>query len=436
MVPASSVSYADPHYSGRAPQIVLWNFGLERSITSDLTLGVNYAANESHFIINSGTTGTARGYWANQLDPKYLVGLGGLMGKDLTGKNIPLLNAPATAANAAIVQQAISTAPAPAFFTAAGAVNTSATIAQMLTAFPQYSGVSDTWGNVGNFTYQSLQVSLNQRMHKGLTYNINYTYSKNLGDDGTFRSGFDIPTGAVSRSTASYKQDRIDRSWTTLSMPHAIHAYGVYKLPFGKNGIGSNNKLISVLAGGWQFSSIYQFISGAPVALTWSGASSTTLPGQGQAMPDVSPSYTGNGRTPYKPGSGPNGRSACNLGIAPIGGSCAKQPYLDTNAFTTPTDQTSVSGKSQYLLGNAPRTRAFGMRTPYYWNVDAGLRRSVPLPKINGEFIFEADCNNVWNHVTFAGPSGAWGSSTYGTITGTDSRYNPRDWQFAGHISF
>ena len=56
--------------------------------------------------------------------------------------------------------------------------------AQMLTAFPQYSGVSDTYGNVGNFSYHSLQVVLNQRMHNGLTFNVNYTYSKNLGDDG------------------------------------------------------------------------------------------------------------------------------------------------------------------------------------------------------------------------------------------------------------
>ncbi len=53
----------------------------------------------------------------------------------------------------------------------------------MLTPFPQYSSISDTWGNVGNFSYHSLQVVLNQRMHNGLTFNVNYTYSKNLGDD-------------------------------------------------------------------------------------------------------------------------------------------------------------------------------------------------------------------------------------------------------------
>ena len=63
MVSASSVSYADPYFSGRAPEIILWNFGFERSLTPDLTLGVNYAGNESHFIVNSGITGgNARGF--------------------------------------------------------------------------------------------------------------------------------------------------------------------------------------------------------------------------------------------------------------------------------------------------------------------------------------------------------------------------------------
>ncbi|HVU45554.1 MAG TPA: carboxypeptidase-like regulatory domain-containing protein, partial [Terracidiphilus sp.] len=205
-VSASSVSFADPYFSGRAPEIVLWNFGVERGITPDMTLAVNYAGNESHFIVNSGTTGgNARGYWSHQLDPKYLAVLGSV--KDSTGTK-PILNAAATPANAAIVASYFPDAPAPAFFTAAAQVSSSATVAQMLEPFPQYSGVSDTWGNVGNFNYHALEIVLNQRMHNGLTFNINYTYSKNLGDDGTYRSGYNIPANAISGGTRAYKQDR------------------------------------------------------------------------------------------------------------------------------------------------------------------------------------------------------------------------------------
>ena len=440
MVSAGSVSYADPYYAGRAPEIVLFNLGFQRSLTPDLTLSVNYAGNESHFIVNSGTTGSnARGHWTNQLDPKYLAVLGAV--KDSTGSK-PILVAAATAANAAIVSSYFPQAPTPAFFTAAGAVSSSATVAQMLTAFPQYSGVSDTWGNVGNFSYHSLQISLNQRMHKGLTYNVNYTYAKNVGDDGTFRSGFDLPASAISGGTRAYKQNRIDRGFTSLSMPHIIHAYGVYKLPFGKDKIGSNSTLVRWLAGGWQFSGIYGFQSGIPIAMSMSGLTTTatgTSPLQGTSMPDINPAYTGSGRTSQKYGSSAKGHNTCNLGINAAGQTgCTAVQYIDVNAFSTPNNISTVSGSAQYLIGNAPRTRAYNIRNPYYWNVDAGLRRTFPLHHTGTEFTFEADCVNVWNHATFAGPSTSWaaGSATFGTITGTYSGYNPRDWQFAGHITF
>ena len=434
---ASSVSYADPYVSGRAPVIELWNFGIERSITPDITLGVNYAGNESHFIVNSGTTGSnARGYWTNQLNPKYLAVLGSVL--DSTGTK-PILNALATTANAAIVTSYFPSAPTPAFFingANANTKNTGNTVSQMLTAFPQYSTVSDTYGNVGNFSYHALEIVINQRVHHGLTFNANYTYSKNIGDDGTYRSGFDLPAGAISHGTQSFKADRIDRSWTAVSIPHIAHVYGVYELPFGKGKIGSDNALVRWAAGGWQFSSIYTFNSGTPLAVTWSGSTGTTLPGQGTAMPDMNPAFQASTiRQNGKYGSGPNGYNTCNLGINALGQSgCNKIQYLTPNGFSTPQNISTVSAQ-QYLIGNAPRTLAYKTRNPYTWNVDAGMRRSIPI-KEGLSFVFEADALNVWNHVTFSSPTASWssGSSTFGTITGISN--SPRDWQFAGHLNF
>lgn len=435
---AAGVSYADPYLSSRAPEIVLWNFGLERSVTPDLTLGVNYAGNESHFIVNAGLSGgtPARGYWTNQLNPKYMAVLGSV--KDSTGTK-SILNALATTANAAIVSSYLPNAPEPAFIIAAGnAGNGSATIPQMLSAFPQYSGVSDTWGNVGNFSYHAFEVVLNERMHNGLTFNVNYTYSKNIGDDLTFRSGYDIPAGAISGGTRSYKQDRMDRSWTAISRPHLIHAYGVYQLPFGKGKIGNDSAAVRWLAGGWQFSGIYTYQSGTPIAVTWSGSSGASL---GTAMPDKNPAFTGPYRINHKYGSGPNGYNTCNLGINKLGQTgCNKIQYLDTNGFVppgdlSPVDTTSTKPSASYQIGNAPRTLAYGGRNPYTWGVDAGLRRSFPLYRERVSFEFEADCLNVWNHVTFGSPSATWSSlsSTFGTITSASGN---RDWQFGGHLRF
>jgi hypothetical protein len=439
MVSASTVSYADPYLSGRAPTMEMFNAGFERGITQDMTLAINYVGNESHFIINSGTTGSnARGYWAGQLDPRYLAGLGGVL--DSTGKK-PLLISAATPANVAILNQNMPNAQTPAYFQSAAVVNSAATIAQMLVAFPQYSGTSDTWGNVGNFAYNSLQVTLNQRPSHGLTFNVNYTYSKNVGDDGSFRSGFDIPSGAVSNTSRSWRQDRIDRSYTVISIPNSLHAFGVYELPFGKGHIGNDSRLVRWAAGGWQLSGIYTFSQGTPLGITWSGCTSTTYPGQGQCMPDLNPNYSAkSAHINGKWGSGPNGYNTCNLGINALGQTgCKNIQYLDLTAFQQPQDIAAAAavtaGQHQFLLGNAPRTAPLGMRGPYTWDLDSGLRRSFPI-KEGITFVFEADCLNTWNHVTFGGPGGTWasGSTSFGTITGISN--SPRDFQFGGHLNF
>lgn len=424
-VSASSVSFADPYYSGRAPQLVLFNFGIERSITPNMTFAANYVGNESHFLIDSTTNGSnARGYWTNEINPNYLPILGPVNGD----KGAPLLDSQADAANVATLLSYEPNAPHPAFYTTAGVASSKATIEQMLTAFPQYSGVSDTWGNVANFDYNSLQIALEQRTSHGLTFTVNYTYSKNLGDDGTFRSGWPLPGADISRSTnsATLAQNRIDRSWTAISIPQMVNAFGVYQLPFGKGQIGGDNPVVRWAAGGWQLSGVYTYDAGAPVAVTWSGSTGTTLVGQGQAMPDMNPAYmSSNARQNGSYGRGPNGTQYANLGSV---------QYINPNAFANPTN-VSTSSTAQYLIGNAPRTAPYTLRQPGTELLNAGLRRSFPLGSEKRTFVFEADCLNVWNKNTFGGPSGSWsaGSTAFGTVS---SASGARDWQFAGHINF
>jgi hypothetical protein len=422
LVTAGAVSYADFYLSGRAPEFTFYNFGIERSLTNDMTLSVNYVGDESHFL-NTGTN--ARGYWSNQLNPIYLPTLGPLV--DSTGKK-PLLNAAATSANIAIAQTKMANIAIPAFYQAAANANpgsTTLTVAQALTAFPQYSGVTDLWGaNSANLSYQSLQIMLLQRQSHGLTFNINYTYSKNIGDDGTFRSGYDIPSAALSGGGQNWHQDRIDRSWTTVSAPQVLHAFGVYALPFGKNHIGNDSMLVRSIAGGWLISGIYTYGSGTPVAVISSQCSGTTSPLQGQCMPDVVPGVT-NARINGSYGTGPNGVTNANLGNI---------KYINSTAFKTQTNVSSIAGSPIYLIGNAPRTQPINLRNPGQQNLDAALRRSFPLPKDIGSFVFEVDCLNVWNKTQFSGPGATYGAASFGQITGVAN--TPRDFQFAGHLNF
>jgi hypothetical protein len=160
-------------------------------------------------------------------------------------------------------------------------------------------------------------------------------------------------------------------------------------------------------------------------------------------MPDLNPNFTSkSAHINGKWGSGPNGYNTCNLGINALGQTgCKAIQYVDNTAFQQPQDIAApaaiTAGSHQYLLGNAPRTRPFEMRNPYTWNLDTGLRRTFPIHE-SVNFVFEADCLNTWNHVTFGGPSGSWasGSASFGTITGVSSTYPARDFQFGGHLNF
>lgn len=432
-VTPQGVSYADPYFSGRAPDFLFFNFGMQHSFTNDLTFALNYVGNQSHHLYNSTAGGgNIRGYWANQLNPIYLAGLGSVTN---TAGTAPILTAPATAANVAKASAAMPGINIPASYQAAAAVNSSATVAQGLTAFPQYSSVADTWGvNSGNFSYNSLQMTVEQRFAHGLTFNVNYTWSKNIGDDGTFRSGFDIPANAISGGTRSYHQDRIERGSTVVSQPHVVHAYGVYQLPFGKGKLGGNHLITRALAGGWQLSAIYTYGSGTPVAVTWTGCTAGNYPLQGQCMPNTNPNFTASSaRINGGYGTGPNGRNTCNLGVGATCGTSTAVKYVDATAFLTVPSVSPIASSPIYLLGNAPRTGAFHLQNPGAQNVDTSLRRTIPIhEKINLQV--EVDCLNTWNHVIFGGPSAAFGSATFGTVTTVSN--SPRDFQLAGHFNF
>ena len=203
----TGINYADPYVGSRAPEFSFYNFGLQRQITKDLTISVDYSGSQSHFI--SGAS-NIRGYYAGQLDPRYLV----------LGAN---LSKPATAANIAAAQTATDlTLPVPypgyvAFASLNATTGAQGTIAHMLTWKPQYAGTTDYWGNyVANGNYNSMQIALAERAHKGLTFNVNYTYSQNVDDA--------VPSAVATRfrPPPSQRVLPIPRTASTVPSPSTI----------------------------------------------------------------------------------------------------------------------------------------------------------------------------------------------------------------------
>jgi hypothetical protein len=111
--------------------------------------------------------------------------------------------------------------------------------------------------------------------------------------------------------------------------------------------------------------------------------------------------------------------------------------YFNVNAFQKPVNINQTAGVTLLnLIGNAPRTGALDLRNPSQWDIDAGLRRSIPLYRERVAFVFEANAFNAINHTLFNSPSATWaaGSTSFGTISGASNK--PRAFEFAGHINF
>ncbi len=435
----SGINYADPYIGSRAPQFSFFNFGMQRELTKNMTISVDYSGSQSHFI--SGAAGI-RGLYAGQLDPKYLV-LGANLAK------------PATAANIAAAQAATGlTLPIPyAGYTAAAAVNSNATIGHMLVWKPQYSGTSDFWGNyVANGNYNSFQVALAQRATRGLNFNVNYTYSQNVDDAGTQRSGYDIPASAIADGQF-HPKNRIDRSISINDQPQNLSIYGVYTSQYGKGSLGGSNFILRSLLSGWQTSLIFQLSSGLPlpVVATCGGTQNVQ---QGTCMPDTNPNFHGSVRINGKWGEGVTaatlGSKSYLLGSNTPGSTVSALPAT-TGFGSGPVPPTgspaglpcgSSSGafcnSGDYKIGDAPRF-PYDLRGPDNYRLAMGLRRTFPIhDRLN--FVFGVDGANLTNHTTFGNNVGNnqiqvnVNNAAFGTLNFASG--DPRSFQFSGRINF
>ena len=433
----TGIAYADPYLSARAPVFNFYNVGMQREITKNITVTANYVGSQSHFLGGS----SLRGLQSGQLNPVYLA-----LGNANCGTPTAFascISAKATQANINAAQAATGLSlPVPyAGYIAAAGVNSSATIAHMLTWMPQYSGSTDTWGDTGNANYNAFQLSVAHRMAHGLSLNINYTYSHNIDDTGTVRSGWAVPA-SVNASGKAWAQDRMDRSLSINSQPQNLSIFGVYKFPFGKGGIGGDNMFVRTVLGGWEVSEIFQYYSGLPLAVTAS-CSATQNVGQGTCMPDVNPNYVG---SPRINGGWGQGVTAATLGTVKyltgglngvVGGGFGS---TTTNVIPCAASNGPFCDSGAYTIGDAPRIAPYGLRGPGVYRLTMAVRRTFAITE-RFSFIFGVDCQNVTNTVTFGNnaennqiPVAVDTPGTFGTVGFASA--DSRAFQFSGRLQF
>ena len=357
---------------------------------------------QGHFLTPDSLNG--RGYYSNQLDPKYL-GLGSLLSSPATGST--------GAANRAAA--GITGLPFPSF----GGVG-NPNIAQALRPFPQYSSISDTYGFIGNTRFHALEAYVTKRLNNGLTFMSNYTWSRSIDNNATFRSGYDIP-GFAATDGQSHPARSLDKSLSLGDQRHKFVLTGAYNLPFGTGMFGGGNRFSRLAFGGFRLSSIFTAYSGPPVSVVMNSAN--TNPSQNVAYPIRNPSYTGDGVAIHD-----RPLTQADLGT---------KQYLDPNAFArTPDYQFSTIART------APYANLF---QPGNYRLDLSLRRSFAIPTgglhEGTKLALEADYFNVTNHTHFVYSQSnsvlnTWGTNSYGTMVVDSGAAINRALQLAARIEF
>jgi hypothetical protein len=360
-----------------SPYVQQWLLGVEYALTSNDQLEVNYIGNRG--------VRMESGWNYNQLNPKYLS----------MGASYLSANAASNPLAAPLQALEIGGKIAPSSCNIDSA--TSLQNYQLLVAYPQYCGVSQTDAPVGQSLYNSLQVTYKHRISKGLTALVSYTYSKFL-DNVEGNNSWSYNGASNWGAVANYYNIAGEKSVDAGDIPQALVASYSYKLPIGRGkSVGSGmNRLTDAVVGGWELSGIVTFRGGLPISVL--GNNWNSYGG------DPRPNVVGNPKPAHQVKS------------------TAANSWINYSAFAY-----APYGN----FGNAPRYFS-NLRGPGYQNWDTALEKNWPIREsMRAQFRFETF--NTFNHPNFYAPGpgnanlGSPGS--FGAIT---TAFQPRVVQFAG----
>ncbi len=341
----SSITYR-PFDANEIPYGQMWNLSVEHEFTNNFTVSTAYVANKGTHLLSAVNP-------LNALNPQMLSMGQALFAEFAPGQtSLDGVNAP----YAGWASQMQACAP---------------TVAQALVAFPQYCG--NLYGlneNQGDSHYNSLQITANERLHRGFYLLGSYTWEKMITDS-TFFEPTRLLSSLYGGAVSPYERSRA-MALSPYDVPNILSVAAIYNLPFGPGAHFLNHSgIVGAIAGGWQLSTIFKIASGVPFFFR---SSQCNIPPQFAAgcIPGILP-----GANPFRQSEG---------SFDP-----AKGPLLNAAAFQSP---------SQFNFYTGAGSVTSGIRTPGYHDQDFGLTRTIKLSErfsmqLEGEFF------NAWNWHTF-----------------------------------
>lgn len=325
----------------KTPMNQMWNANIQRSVTKNLLVEAAYIGSRGEHIWNNFT--------ANATFPQYL----------------------------SLGTQLNNLVPNPFFGKIAVGALSAATVrlGSLLVPYPQYGGITQIRGSVGDSVYHGLTLRAERAFSHGLLFQASYTAAKLIDDvNERFLGG------------ANYVNPydlALSRAISPWDVSQRFVANYVYELPFGHGKQFLSHGIGSWILGNWQTSGILQLQTGTPISIT----------------------------------------AACNFAGA-NGYGCYANRLKDGNLSSGQNmnewfDITAYTNPAPYSFGSGTRTEP-DLRNPGTISFDSVMSRWQPI-KERMRLQFRAELYNILNHPNLGAPSASTTSATFGQITSKSS---------------
>ena len=233
--------------------------------------------------------------------------------------------------------------------------------------------------NDGNDNFNSLQVSLQRRLVRGLLFQMNYMWSHGI-TDASIGSGESVAIQDMACRAC-------DRSSTNIDVRHNLTANAIYQLPFGHGKPFLSGDTASKIFGGWELAGIGTARTGLPVNITMTRKANQVLDGNTSSQrPNLVP------------------------GVPIYAANQTINNWFNPAAFSLPANGT---------WGNLGRYIANG---PGMFEIDSSLQKRFKVTE-RLSLNLRAAAYNLLNHPIFKAPSGSIGSLTGSTpVSGSFGR--------------
>lgn len=267
---------------------------------------------------------------------------------------------------------------------------------------------------IGQTSYNSIVFDVVKRTGRGLTMDVNYTYSRQRGD--TYSAQQELNSAYTGVQDFAHLSAAAN-SLTNYDLTHIVKGYVTYELPFGKGRkwVSSKGGLVNALVGGWQVSSLVLYNSGQPFRV---GVNQPFYPVWGNFYPNFHPS-SANG--PFSPSKFQAGAGSPIL------------HYFAPGVATSPINGNTIAFGTGEAYDSA-------LRCPGQANENASLMKYFSLgPDGRYQLSMRVEFYNLFNrhYYNILGCEGSQtktGDTNFAQVTGVQD--NPRNGQLAVRFTF